>query len=233
MTSDTPAEAGAAAEQPAGTTIRRRRPEIPFVRIVVGALALVFLAGVVGWWIAQPSDERFSNVDAGFLADMTDHHQGAINLAFAYLHVEHDLVVGNIARGIVTDQSQEIGLMNSLLTDAGDPATIGDGIAMDWMGAPVTSSEMPGLATQAQFDELRAATGLEADDLFTTLMIKHHAAGVAMAEYAAAQGENERVRRFARGIAKVQRGEIIDMDLRREKLGLQPVEPDFSIAHSH
>lgn len=220
-----------ATDQPAGTPTRSRRPEIPFARIVVGGLALLFLAGIVGWWIAQPTDETFSNVDSGFLADMTDHHQGAINLGFAYLHNEHDQVVGNMAREIITDQSQEVGLMNTLLGDAGDPATIGDGVAMDWMGEAVSSSEMPGLATKAQFDELRAATGLEADELFTRLMIEHHAAGVGMADYAAAQGENERVRRFARGIAHVQRGEIKEMNLRREQLGLEPVEPDFDVIH--
>jgi len=209
------------------------RPAIPFGRVVAGGLVLLFLAGLVGWFIARPADESFSAVDAGFLTDMTDHHQGAINLGFAYLHNEHDLVIGNMARNIVTDQSQEIGIMNSLLTDAGDPATIGDGLAMDWMGAPVPTSEMPGLATQAQFDQLRASTGLAADDLFTGLMIRHHAAGVGMAEYAASQGENERVRRFARGIARAQRGEIIDMNLRRTALGLAPIEPDFTIAHTH
>jgi uncharacterized protein (DUF305 family) len=209
------------------------RPAIPFGRVVAGGLVLLFLAGLAGWFIAQPTDESFSAVDAGFLADMTDHHQGAINLGFAYLHNEHDLVIGNMARSIVTDQSQEIGIMNSLLTDAGSPATIGDGLAMDWMGASVPSSEMPGLATQAQFDELRAATGLTADDLFTRLMIRHHAAGVTMAEYAAVQGENERARRFARGVAHVQRGEITDMNLRRTALGLAPIEPDFSVAHAH
>jgi len=210
-----------------------RRPAIPFGRVVAGGLVLLFLAGLVGWFIAQPSDESFSAVDAGFLTDMTDHHQGAINLGFAYLHNENDLVIGNMARNIVTDQSQEIGLMNSLLTDAGSPATIGDGLAMDWMGDPVPSGEMPGLATQAQFDELRAATGLTADDLFTRLMIRHHAAGVTMAEYAAAQGDNERARRFARGVAHVQRGEITDMNLRRAALGLEPIEPDFSVTHAH
>jgi len=209
------------------------RPALPFGRVVAGGLVLLLLAGLLGWFIAQPSDESFSAVDAGFLADMTDHHQGAINLGFAYLHNEHDLAIGNMARNIVTDQSQEIGLMNSLLTDAGSPATIGDGLAMDWMGASVPSSEMPGLATQAEFDELRAATGVGADDLFTRLMIRHHAAGVTMAEYAAAQGDNERARRFARGVAHVQRDEITDMNLRRAALGLAPIEPDFSVSHTH
>jgi uncharacterized protein (DUF305 family) len=218
-------------DQPAAAPTPTRRPPIPFSRFVVGGLVLVFLAGIVGWWIAQPTDESFSDVDSGFLADMTDHHQGAINLGFAYLHNEHDLAIGNMARQVITDQSQEVGLMNTLLGDAGDPATIGDGIAMDWMGDAVPSSEMPGLATQAQFDELRAATGIEADDLYTRLMIEHHAAGVAMAEYAAAEGDNERVRRFARGIAEVQREEITDMNLRREKLGLEPVKPDFEVVH--
>ena len=43
-------------------------------------VALCFLAGVVGWWINQPDDESFSDVDVGFLSDMETHHNGAISV---------------------------------------------------------------------------------------------------------------------------------------------------------
>lgn len=48
--------------------------------IAIGAV-LIVLAGFLGWFIAQPREESFNVVDDGFLADMTDHHQGAINLS--------------------------------------------------------------------------------------------------------------------------------------------------------
>ena len=95
---------------------------------------------------------------------------------------------------------------------------------MDWMGNPVTSARMPGLATEAEFAELRAAQGLAADEVFTRLMIRHHAAGAAMAEYAAQNGSNKKVRALASTMAKVQRTEIEEMNQRRADLGLPAVD---------
>ena len=105
---------------------------------------------------------------------------------------------------------------------------------MEWMGEPMQPDEMPGMATAADYDELRAATGLTADEVFTRLMIRHHAAGVAMARRAAADGENPRVRRLARTMATVQETEIAEMNRRRVALGLATVDPtDMAHAHDH
>jgi uncharacterized protein (DUF305 family) len=57
-------------------------------------------------------------------------------------------------------------------------------------------------------------------------MIRHHAAGAAMAEYAGEHGENERVRRLARAMAQIQRREISEMNSRRAVLGLPEVTPE-------
>ena len=132
-----------------------------------------------------------------------------------------------MAREIVTDQSQEIGAMNGFLADvSSDQAkTVGDGISMDWMSHPVASGRMPGLATKADFDRLAAESGVQAADDFSRLMITHHEAGVEMADYAAAHGENEQVREFARRMAKTQRFEIGEMNLRRTAIGLAAVNP--------
>lgn len=121
--------------------------------------------------------------------------------------------------------------MNALLGEAGNPATVGDGVAMDWMGAPVASSRMPGLATRADYEELEAAVGSEADEVFTRLMIRHHAAGVAMANSAAAQGESDKVGRLSRGVARIQRAEIREMNLLRKRLGFEPIVVDIESPH--
>jgi len=149
---------------------------------------------------------------------------GAIELSFAYLGRENDKSVGHFAREIVIGQSQETAIMNQLLLDAGGAAAGDEEVAMEWMGEPVTASRMPGMATEGEFAALRASEGLEADDEFTRLMIRHHAGGIEMAEYAAANGKNDRVRRLAAAIAKVQRTEIVEMELRRKALGLPPVD---------
>jgi uncharacterized protein (DUF305 family) len=94
---------------------------------------------------------------------------------------------------------------------------------MEWMNHPVAPADMPGMPTEADRSALDTATGLEADDLFTHLMIRHHAGGIVMAEYAAEHGENDAVRRLAASIAKVQRSEINEMNARRVAIGLPPV----------
>jgi uncharacterized protein (DUF305 family) len=197
---------------------------LPWVRTIVLIVVLCFGAGVIGWIVGQPSDESHNDVDVGFLADMTEHHSGAISLAFEYLPNASDPVIASMAREIVVDQSQEVGFMNSLLAGVDDTSTVGDGISMDWMGESVPSTEMPGLATPADFDRLEAEAGITADDDFSRLMIEHHAAGVVMAEYAAEHGENEKVRRLARAMAKAQRFEIEEMNARRVAIGLPAVE---------
>jgi len=191
--------------------------------VVALGVALCFLAGVVGWWIAQPDDETFNAVDVGFLSDMETHHRGAIELSFAYLGREHDPLVGHFAREVVLGQAQELAVMNSLLGEAGSPASVADDVAMEWMGHAVAPARMPGMANDTEVEALRAAQGLEADDRFTRLMILHHAAGVAMGRYAAEHGENARVKRLGAAMARVQRTEIIEMNNRRVELGLAPV----------
>jgi len=96
------------------------------------------------------------------------------------------------------------------------------------LGDSGTSLLVCDTATAEQLDELAAATGLDADDLFSRLMVAHHAAGAEMAEHAAEHGENETVRSFAAKVAKIQRVEIAELNDRREILGLERVEPESS-----
>ncbi|HEX5588443.1 MAG TPA: DUF305 domain-containing protein [Acidimicrobiia bacterium] len=202
-------------------------------------VALCFLVGVIGYWIGQPDDaEPFSDVDVGFLADMTAHHQSAIDMSLAYLNRGADPTVEHFARDILLSQTQEIAVMNSLLVDAGTPASVGDDVAMDWMGMAVPPSAMPGIPTSAEQAALAAAQGTAADDLFTALMIRHHAAGAAMAEFAAEHGSNSKVRNLAAAMAKVQRTEINEMNTRRVALGLpavdvSAVEQEMAGSHAH
>ena len=193
-------------------------------QVVVLVVALCFLAGVVGWWINQPDEQSFSKVDIGFLTDMETHHNGAINMSFDYLDRSHDPVVKHFAQEIISSQSQELAAMNSYLNQAGGADVAGDGsVAMAWMDHPVRPADMPGMPTKAELAELDESSGLAADDLFTHLMIRHHAGGVGMAEYAAEHGENAGVRNLARTMAKVQRTEIAEINSRRVAIGLAPI----------
>src|SRR3954453_21177934 len=190
-------------------------------QVVVVVVALCFLAGVVGWWINQPDEQSFSKADVGFLTDMETHHNGAINMSFDYLDRSHDPVVKHFAQEIISSQSQELASMNSYLNRAGGADVAGDGsVAMAWMGHPVRPADMPGMPTKAELGQLDESSGLDADDLFTHLMIRHHAGGIAMADYAAEHGEHAGVRNLARTIAQVQRTEINEINARRVAIGL-------------
>jgi len=160
-------------------------------------IALVVLAAVVAvgltLFFTADEDPSFNDVDIGFLADMTTHHQGALTLGFDYLPNQNDDVIAHTAREVILAQSQEIATMNSLIGEAGEDAERieNDSVAMEWMGHPVDPGDMPGMASAGELAALSAATGLAADDLFSRLMIAHHAAGAEMSEYAAENGDVE------------------------------------------
>jgi len=197
----------------------------------LAALVLVFAGAVSGWLVARDGSPSFNDADVGFLDDMVQHHSGAITLGFEYLQARGDGPMGHYAREIVIEQSQEVAQMNSLLAEVDDHETIGDGVSMEWMGRPIRTQRMPGMATADQIAELGAARDLNADDLFSDLMIRHHAAGVAMADEAAALGTNTRVARLARAMARVQRQEMAAMNTARATLGLAAVSTDPPVSH--
>ena len=89
---------------------------------------------------------------------------------------------------------------------------------------------MPGMATAADLDRLRNAQGVEADDLFTQLMIRHHDGGIHMADFVATDAESGNIRNFARGMAASQRSEIGEINAVRRQLGLEVVQYEFSPA---
>ncbi|MBM3671365.1 MAG: DUF305 domain-containing protein [Actinobacteria bacterium] len=206
-------------------------------RVIALVLTVAFIAGVIGWRIGEPDAPDLSDVDIGFLSDMTTHHSGALTLGFAYLSRDNDATVAHIAREIVTDQSIEINFMTRRLALADDDERVaeiaGDDVAMEWMGERYAPTEMPGLATTDELDELRSLTGTDADDLFSRLMIDHHTAGIEMATYEAEHGSDEATRRAARAMAEVQRREVNELNAAREELGLEAYEPETDPGHSH
>jgi uncharacterized protein (DUF305 family) len=197
-------------------------PSLPQAVILVAALCLV--AGVVGWRLAQDDHPGRGSVDAGFLEDMQTHHLQALEIGYAYLEHGSNPTLRHIARDIISTQGIEVGQMRSVLSEWGlqsspDP----EGTAMAWMHEPHPAQQMPGMATGADLDRLRNVQGVEADDLFTQLMIRHHQGGIHMAEFAATDAETSNIRNFARGMAAGQRSEIGEINAVRRELGLEPV----------
>ena len=186
---------------------------------LIGAV-VIFAVGRVG---RPPGPD---SVDVGFLQDMIVHHQQALRLANTELVAGASPAVETFAREILRSQSYEIGLMTQKLHDWGY-AQVGDGPAMEWMDAPVSMEEMPGLATEAEVRALERAAGETADSLFVRLMQDHHRGGVHMASYAADNAKTEFVRELAAGMARVQQIEIAELEGALEREGLDPTPPGF------
>jgi uncharacterized protein (DUF305 family) len=185
---------------------------------------------VVGWRIGDgesSSHPGAKSVDVGFYEDMSTHHQQAITMALDYLRNGNDPKLLQLAREIVTYQSSEIGAMNTYLTQWGRLGQESK-LAMGWMQPPVPRTQMPGLATQAQLAQLAAARGAKLDDLFTQLMIQHHAGGIHMAAYAANHAEKKSTRDLAAAMDDGQRGEISEMNTWRTQHGLKAIVPPLA-----
>jgi uncharacterized protein (DUF305 family) len=184
------------------------------VNIAVIAIATALIAGMIGWLVGNSDNQvASSDVDVGFLQDMRVHHEQAVLMSDIFLaRPDIDPQLVPIAKGIQFGQSIEIGIMLQLLRDMGAPTEGEEGQAMAWMGMAMDAEEMPGLATDEQLDELRAATGTDADQLFIDLMVPHHRSGIDMAEYAAEYGKNPDVRTYARSWADSQAEEIQEME---------------------
>jgi uncharacterized protein (DUF305 family) len=208
-----------------------RRVFIPMPMLVFG-VCLLFLAGAVGYWWAE-RDPSPNATDVGFYDDMTTHHFQAIAMAHRYLaHGDDpDPVMAGYASEIDFGQSGDIRVMQDSLArwrKTGDPD-----VAMDWMDMPIPQFEMPGLATDAQMDELNTASGTDLDDLFSQLMIEHHAGGVAMAEAAVEGAGLGEVKRLAENMVTVQNREIQELNRRRVDIGLPAYEPTAGAEHEH
>lgn len=196
------------------------------VAVLVGAGA--FLAGrLSSGSAAAPTSESAA---AGFLRDMQVHHAQAVDMAMTIRDISDDPDLRRLAYDIALGQSNQAGQMYGLLESWGLSQASGQP-PMTWMSQPVidgsatehgdmgTGGTMPGMATSAQLDELRAATGVEAEKLFLTLMIAHHRGGLEMAEAVLARTTVPQVVTMAKGVIVSQQADIDAMQAMLEARG--------------
>lgn len=192
-------------------------------------LAFAFLGGAVTYFVGERSDSapEASSADVGFLQDMITHHEQALALAVAQIENGTATPGGAriFAREILQQQSWEIGLMQRQLGVWGYRREDRPAMAMEWMGMGVPVAEMLGLASDAELEALREASGEAADALFLALMQDHHRAGAGMAEAAAARASDPWVRELAERMARNQAIEINEMEMARRRTGLA-ADPD-------
>ena len=186
--------------------------------VIAVALTVAFLGG---WLIAErvQGAPGLESVDVGFLRDMSDHHDQAVQLALVELSNGESELLKGFALDVVASQRYEIGLMEARLDDWGHGRGDLPRKAMAWMGHEVPMEQMPGMASGQDITTFASAHGREADETFIDLMTEHHRGGVHMAEYAWRHAKTEQVRDLAERIAKLQRLEIRDLLLARDQMG--------------
>lgn len=204
---------------------------------LIAAIAIGVGFGAVAFGGNGSGTPDSSSVDAGFARDMSTHHTQAVTMAGLAPGRASNADVQLYAADIAESQQFQLGQMQGWL-DAWNLTRSSANPPMAWMsgeaghqhGAAATSAstvasdtEMPGMATPAQMDQLAAATGHDFDVLFLQLMIRHHQGGVPMAQYAADHAETGYVRRLAQSIVDAQTSEIDAMTATLTALGGQPL----------
>ncbi|GAB3994499.1 DUF305 domain-containing protein [Nocardioides marmoraquaticus] len=186
--------------------------------LVVLVAAAIGLAVLAGARLAGPDAPADDSVDAGFLRDMQVHHAQAVEMSVLVRDRTDDERVRGMALDIALGQQQQMGQMYALLGSWDLSQQPAAGEQMAWMSghsghsmAMGSDGLMPGMATDDQLDELRAASGEEAERLWLGLMITHHEAGVEMAEAGEELADDDQVRRLASSMAMAQTAETRTM----------------------
>ncbi|MFJ6566889.1 DUF305 domain-containing protein [Streptomyces sp. NPDC091292] len=186
--------------------------------LIAGAVALVALAAGGGFTVASakgtdaPRTPAADSADAGFARDMAVHHQQAVEMSYIVRDRTEDEDVRRLAYDIAQTQANQRGMLLGWLDLWALPKVSSDG-PMAWMGmAGMPPGEdgalMPGMATDAQLDELRKASGKQAEVRYLQLMTAHHKGGIHMAQGCASACEVGAEKRLAQGMVDAQQSEI-------------------------
>jgi uncharacterized protein (DUF305 family) len=111
------------------------------------------------------------------------------------------LKVKTIALRIKAAQDQQITRIHNLLDAWNAPASAGGS----------SSDQVPGMLSDQQIQQLKAATGNAFDQLFLQLMINHQQGAIQMSQTELAKGSDPQARRLAQDIITGQQVEINQM----------------------
>ncbi|MEO1306017.1 MAG: DUF305 domain-containing protein, partial [Pseudomonadota bacterium] len=125
---------------------------------------------------ATIADTSYSLDDVKFMQDMIPHHAQAVEMAALIADRTNSSDIVDIGGRIDSSQADEIEFMQDWLTSRGEELP-GDHDHHTHM-----SHEMMGMATAEQMSQLAASEGVAFDELFLTLMIRHHEGAVSMVQ---------------------------------------------------
>jgi len=205
----------------------------PIIAATIAALALALSAcggdeeattgsehptGHSGATKTAPSSASSSGaIDRAFVADMTPHHESAVEMAEIALERGQSDFVKTLAGAIIAAQKAEIETMQRVDADLAKTAEIGD------LGVP---DHMKGM--EQDIAELRDAKDF--DRAFVDMMIPHHEGAIEMAGVEIAKGDNAELKELARSIVSAQKREIAEMtSFRKREDGAGTVAPSHGV----
>jgi uncharacterized protein (DUF305 family) len=149
----------------------------------------------------RTEDDSPNSADFAYARMMIEHHTQALQLTELAPEQAQSGKVKALAARITAAQGPEITTMKGWLD------------AHDGEKHPTAHQHeaMPGMATEAQLKELRAARGKTFDELFLKLMITHHDGAISMATDVKAQGNNIQIEEMADDVIAQQTSEISRM----------------------
>ncbi len=194
---------------------QRRRRLAAAALAAATLLALIALSALAGYRVGAsgqaPADD---SADAGFSRDMQTHHNQAVELSLIVRDRTTDPDIRSVAYDIATSQAQQSGQMYGWLSVWGLTQTSST-TSMGWLRGDhhtVANDQGMGMATVAQIQALRRASGPDAERQFLTLMIAHHRGGVIMAQAALELAERPEVHSLAQAITTSQQSEIVQLE---------------------
>ncbi|MEV6587077.1 DUF305 domain-containing protein [Streptomyces acidicola] len=152
----------------------------------------------------RAEDDSPNSADFAYAQMMIKHHTQAVEMTALVPSRAESTQVKRLAARISAAQQPEIDAMKGWLKNNG-------GEKKDTSGGHEQHEAMPGMATEAQLEKLRAAKGKAFDQLFLTLMTTHHEGAVTMATDLKGSGNNILVEEMADDVIAQQTAEMSRM----------------------
>ena len=149
----------------------------------------------------RADDDSPNSADVSYARMMIQHHAQALEMTELVPERAESGQVEKLAERISAAQGPEITAMKDWLKNHGEKES----------GGGHDHASMPGMATEAQLEKLRAAKGKAFDQLFLKLMITHHEGAITMATDVKSQGNNVQVEEMADDVVAQQTSEISRM----------------------
>ena len=162
---------------------------------------------------AEAVTEEHNDADPMFAQMMIPHHQQAVQMSEVMLAKDDlDPDVEELANKVVAAQGPEIDQLKNMLETWGEPTSMESGGMEGMDHGSDSGAGMEGMMTEEQMQELEAAEGAEAAEMYLTMMTAHHRGAIDMAQEQVAEGQNPQAIEMAQKVIEDQEAEIQEMD---------------------